>query len=38
MNFWVAKIYENNGTFYGGAKIQKQQSQSASIIRGNTYW
>ena len=38
MKFRVAKMYGNNGTFYGGTKIQTQQSQRSYIIRGNTYW
>ena len=39
MYFWVAKVYGNNGTFYGGTKnIEIVVTKHFHIIRDNTYW
>ena len=38
MNLHVAQMNENDRTFYGDLKIQKQLSQSTFIILGDTYW
>ena len=38
MNFLVAKMYGNNGTFYGDIKYRNSIQGTFFVIRGNTYW